>query len=48
MEEDERTRLTEESIILRQHLKAWENKFRADNGRKANRDDIKQAGEIGV
>lgn len=48
MEDDERRRLTEESIALRQYLKAWENKFRADNGRKANRDDIKQAGDIGV
>ena len=48
MEEQERDALTEKSNALRVELKKWEKKFEsANDGKKASRDDIKKAPDIG-
>lgn len=48
MEDAEREKISQQSIALRQELKAWENQFAAaNNGKKPSREDIKKNPEIG-
>jgi hypothetical protein len=48
MEAEERDRLAQYSVILRQDLKSWEKEFFAANSRKPSREEIKQNPSIGT